>query len=88
MGPIDGHNISQLSEALETAKMVNAPVLLHINTIKGKGYNYAEKAPSEFHGISKFNIDTGEPLMSGAIFQVNSAIFFVKLRQKTSEFAR
>lgn len=72
MGPIDGHNISQLSEALEGAKMVNAPVLLHINTIKGKGYNFAEKAPSEFHGISKFNVDTGEPLMSGANF---SAVF-------------
>ena len=72
MGPIDGHNIAQLSEALEGAKMVNAPVLLHINTIKGKGYNFAEKAPSEFHGISKFNVDTGEPLMSGANF---SAVF-------------
>ena len=82
MGPIDGHNISQLSEALETAKMVNAPVLLHINTIKGKGYNYAEKAPSEFHGISKFNIDTGEPLMSGANFSSEFGNFLCEIAAK------
>lgn len=60
MGPIDGHNLEQLSEALDSAKLVNGPVLLHINTIKGKGYDFAEKAPSEFHGISQFNIDNGE----------------------------
>ncbi len=60
MGPIDGHNLEQLSEALDSAKLVNGPVLLHINTVKGKGYDFAEKAPSEFHGISKFNIDNGE----------------------------
>lgn len=60
MGPIDGHNLEQLSEALDSAKLVNGPVLLHVNTIKGKGYDFAEKAPSEFHGISQFNIDNGE----------------------------
>ena len=82
MGPIDGHNIEQLSEALEGAKMVNAPVLLHINTIKGKGYNFAEKAPSEFHGISKFNINTGEPLMSGANFSAEFGKFLCEIAQK------
>lgn len=82
MGPIDGHNIAQLSEALESAKMVNAPVLLHINTIKGKGYNFAEKAPSEFHGISKFNIDTGEPLMSGANFSAEFGKFLCEIAAK------
>ena len=62
MGPIDGHNIDQLCDALQTAKLVKSmPVLLHINTVKGKGYDFAEKDPSEFHGVSKFNIDTGEP---------------------------
>lgn len=62
MGPVDGHNIKQLSQALEGAKMVNGPVLLHVSTIKGKGYNFAEKMPSEFHGISKFDMNTGEPI--------------------------
>ena len=60
MGPIDGHNIEQLCEALDAAKLIDVPVLLHINSVKGKGYNFAEMAPSEFHGISKFNIYNGE----------------------------
>ena len=69
MGPIDGHNIDQLCEALESAKLINdMPVLLHINTVKGKGYDFAEKSPSEFHGVSKFNINTGEPIYSGKNF--------------------
>ena len=60
MGPIDGHNIEHMLEALDSAKMSNEPVLLHINTIKGKGYNFAEKSPSIYHGISKFDVDSGE----------------------------
>ena len=62
MGPIDGHNLEHLCEALDSAKLVNAPVLLHISTVKGKGYDFAEKSPSTYHGISKFNIDTGSPV--------------------------
>lgn len=68
MGPIDGHNLEHLCEALDTAKMINIPVLLHVDTVKGKGYDFAEKEPSSFHGISKFNIETGEPLPSGTNF--------------------
>ena len=68
MGPIDGHNLDQLQEALESAKLRHRPVLLHINTIKGKGYDFAERAPSQFHGISKFDVNTGEPLFSGTSF--------------------
>ena len=68
MGPIDGHNLEHLCEALDSAKLVNAPVLLHISTVKGKGYDFAEKSPSIYHGISKFNVETGEPVSSGANF--------------------
>ena len=68
MGPIDGHNLEHLCEALDSAKLVNAPVLLHISTVKGKGYDFAEKSPSTYHGISKFNVETGEPVSSGANF--------------------
>jgi 1-deoxy-D-xylulose-5-phosphate synthase len=60
MGPIDGHNIPLLCEAIDTAKSIGVPVLLHVKTIKGKGYDFAEKDPCHFHGISNFNIDTGE----------------------------
>lgn len=68
MGPIDGHNIKQLCQALEGAKHINGPVVLHVITTKGKGYDFAEKMPSEFHGISKFDIETGEPISSGESF--------------------
>ena len=60
MGPIDGHNIPLLCDALEAAKQVNGPVLLHIQTVKGKGYPFAEANPRAFHGVSGFNVETGE----------------------------
>lgn len=65
MGPIDGHNIKALSKAFESAKDFDSPVLIHVITKKGKGYNHAEDKPSAFHGISKFDIDTGEANSKG-----------------------
>ncbi len=65
IGPIDGHNIARLCEAMDSAKMVSVPVVIHINTLKGRGYDFAENSPEKFHGISKFDINTGEPLSSG-----------------------
>ncbi|MCR5781943.1 MAG: 1-deoxy-D-xylulose-5-phosphate synthase [Clostridia bacterium] len=60
MGPVDGHNIPVLCDALEAAKTAHYPILLHIKTTKGKGYEYAESDPALFHGISRFDIETGE----------------------------
>lgn len=68
MGPVDGHNIENLCDALETAKNVNVPVVLHVLTVKGKGYEYAEKYPSLFHGISRFDVETGEPKSTSESF--------------------
>ena len=68
MGPIDGHNIEHLCEALDSAKLIDTPVLLHINTVKGKGYDFAEKSPSIYHGVSNFNVETGEPSSSSVNF--------------------
>lgn len=65
IGPIDGHNINRLCEAMDSAKMVAGPVLIHINTLKGRGYDYAEHSPEKFHGISRFDANTGEPLSAG-----------------------
>lgn len=62
IGPIDGHDIDELNNALQIAKKYNEPVLVHVVTKKGKGYAPAENKPKEFHGIGKFNIETGEPL--------------------------
>lgn len=64
MGPVDGHNIENLCDALETAKNVDVPVVLHVLTVKGRGYEHAEKYPSLFHGISRFDVETGEPRSS------------------------
>ena len=59
-GPIDGHNIDNLISVLTAAKAHTHSVLIHVNTIKGKGYEPAEKDPTQFHGIGKFNVATGE----------------------------
>lgn len=67
-GPIDGHDLDALIDAFKVAKAHNHSVLIHINTAKGKGYDFAEKDPSKFHGIGKFNINTGEPIPSGDTF--------------------
>jgi 1-deoxy-D-xylulose-5-phosphate synthase len=60
-GPFDGHNIKELSETFEAAKLVRKPVLIHVRTYKGKGYQYAEQSPTLYHGISSFDVDTGDP---------------------------
>ena len=53
LGPLNGHDINSLCNVLERAKQLKKPVLVHVNTIKGKGYRIAEKNPSEYHGIVK-----------------------------------
>ena len=59
MGPVDGHDLSELTKALETAKQVDKPVLVHVLTVKGKGYGPAEENPTHFHGVGKFTPETG-----------------------------
>ena len=67
LGPVDGHNVKDLLTVLNQAKKLNEPVMIHINTVKGKGYKPAEKNPGIFHGISKFDPNTGQPVGGGAI---------------------
>lgn len=62
MGPVDGHDLTHLTELLTYAKNMDEPVLLHIKTTKGKGYQPAEETPDAFHGVSPFDIATGKPL--------------------------
>lgn len=59
IGPIDGHDLKQVEHYLEFAKGAEQPVLLHILTTKGKGYDVAINNPERFHGASPFEIDTG-----------------------------
>ncbi|HIF61783.1 MAG TPA: 1-deoxy-D-xylulose-5-phosphate synthase, partial [Candidatus Pelagibacter sp.] len=61
IGPIDGHNLDVLIPILKNARNSKheGPIMIHIKTQKGKGYSYAEKANDHYHGVSKFNIQTG-----------------------------
>lgn len=59
-GPIDGHDIVKMVKVFNIAKQSDRPVLIHVITKKGKGYQYAEKNSTAFHGISKFDVETGE----------------------------
>lgn len=59
LGPVDGHNLSHLTEILRYAKELDGPVLLHVKTVKGKGFIPAEENPDAFHGVSPFDLSTG-----------------------------
>jgi 1-deoxy-D-xylulose-5-phosphate synthase len=59
VGPVDGHNIELLLETFDNVRFLNKPVLVHIYTTKGRGYEFAENSPTKFHGIGAFKIDTG-----------------------------
>lgn len=60
LGPVDGHDIKKLSKVLNEAKSLDSAVLIHVITKKGKGYAPAEKEPDRFHGVSSFDIATGQ----------------------------
>ena len=61
VGPIDGYDLSGLILVLQNAKKLNheGPIMIHIKTEKGKGYEFAEKSHDKYHGVSKFNVKTG-----------------------------
>lgn len=60
LGPVDGHDLTHLTEVMRAAKEIDGkPVVIHAVTKKGKGYDFAETSPEEFHGISSFNSETG-----------------------------
>ncbi len=59
LGPVDGHDIKNLTFLLRQAKELSCPVLLHVSTTKGRGYSYAEENPDEYHGVSAFNVESG-----------------------------
>ena len=66
VGPIDGHDLNVLLPILKNVRdsKHEGPIMIHIKTQKGKGYSYAEKANDHYHGVSKFNIETGEQIKS------------------------
>lgn len=63
IGPVDGHNFEDLIEVLNNVKKMHGPLLIHVKTIKGKGYKFAEHRPWDYHGVGSFDLKTGEPLV-------------------------
>ena len=60
IGPVDGHDMRAMKDIFSRVSVLDEPVLIHVHTIKGKGYAPAERSPEKFHGVGKFNKDTGE----------------------------
>ena len=62
VGPIDGHDIPEMVRIFQDAFALNRPVIVHVKTVKGKGYPIAERYPEHFHGVGPFDIDTGKSI--------------------------
>ena len=77
VGPIDGHDIDTLVSVLKNAKDTNfdGPIMIHIKTKKGKGYQFAESSKDKYHGVSKFNIQTGVQEKSSSKIPSYTSVF-------------
>ena len=90
IGPIDGHDLDVLLPILENAKnsKYQGPIMIHVKTEKGKGYPFAEKAEDKYHGVSKFNIKTGEQEKSKSTIPSYTKVFastLIKHAEKDSK---
>lgn len=65
LGPVNGHDCGRMIQIFQEAKKVTGPVLVHVQTEKGRGYEPARKHPARFHGTSAFNLEHGIPLKTG-----------------------
>ena len=79
VGPVDGHDVDNLVQILENVKNSNhqGPVLIHVRTQKGKGYKPAEDSGDKYHGVSKFNISTGEQIKSKSNIPSYTKVFVI-----------
>ena len=77
VGPIDGHDLGSLLPILKNSRdsKYEGPIMIHVKTQKGKGYSYAEKASDNYHGVSKFNVKTGEQVKSTTNLPAYTKIF-------------
>ena len=85
LGPVDGHNVEQLTNTLEWAREMRCPVLVHIHTKKGAGYAPAENRPERCHGVSPFDMEIGPTMQSSTDF---SAVFGHELTELARKDAR
>jgi 1-deoxy-D-xylulose-5-phosphate synthase len=73
VGPIDGHDVSQVEQAVSAAARSDSPVIIHAVTRKGFGYGHAEEQPDAFHGIGPFSVETGKANGSGGAMSFTEA---------------
>ncbi len=90
VGPIDGHDLDVLLPILKNARdsKHDGPIMIHVKTQKGKGYSYAEKASDNYHGVSKFNVSTGEQIKNSSNLPAYTKVFantLVKHAQRDSK---
>lgn len=81
LGPLDGHNLRELITTLKNVKRLKGPILLHVSTVKGKGYRFAEQDPERFHKIEPFDLETGRPKSVGLLPRYPVGPFKEKNRQ-------
>jgi 1-deoxy-D-xylulose-5-phosphate synthase len=86
LGPIDGHDLDRLCNVLQWAKELRCPVVVHVHTVKGKGYAPAERDPGKFHGVGPFDVETGLLKKSGA--ESFSSVFGKTVASCAAEDAR
>ena len=87
IGPLDGHNIALLLDVFEQAKQLKGPLLIHVETCKGKGYAPAEKAPDKFHGIGRFDVADGTALKKAGAKPTYTSVFGKALLEAAEEDA-
>ena len=87
LGPLDGHNIALLLDVFEQAKQLKGPLLIHVETCKGKGYAPAEKAPDKFHGIGRFDVADGTALKKAGAKPTYTSVFSKALLEAAEEDA-
>lgn len=87
-GPIDGHRLNHLIDIMTNIKSIHEPVLLHVTTQKGKGYQPAEKNPVYFHGVGSFDVKTGNGNGEKSTIPTYTAVFgdsMIKMAQKNDK---
>ena len=83
LGPVDGHNCKELQKVFQQARNLDEPVLIHVRTVKGKGYEPAEENATRFHGVPSFDIESGN--IVGSVFESWSEVLgrnLVRLARK------
>ena len=88
LGPIDGHNLKDLTEVFSKAKKIHGPVIIHTITQKGKGCDFAEKNPNKYHGIGPFDSDSGETCVTSTSSENYSNAFgkaIIKIAEEDEE---